>query len=206
MKKNLPEQESSKDSFTFIVVSLFLICIIGIVLAYFLYFKNKAITDNQKMIEDYISSFDKEKAITDTNYLSLEVSETVEDLTVTTKTTIDYSDETNMFYELQIDDILISSIYKENDAYILNNVELASDVTDELIKSYLNTLLITYINDVLYYDVCLKTYEISDPTYSLSDDILTLTSGTKIATFNKLGLITSYSDNDISLKASYTKA
>ena len=206
MKKNQVNQESSKDSFTFIVISLFLICIIGIVLAYFLYFKNKAITDNQKMIEDYISSFDKEKAITDTNYLSLEVSETVEDLTVTTKTTIDYSDETNMFYELQIDDTLISSIYKENDAYILNNVELASDVTDELIKSYLNTLLTTYINDVLYYDVCLKTYEISDPTYSLSDDILTLTSGTKVATFNKLGLITSYSDSGISLKASYTKA
>ena len=206
MEKNQVNQESSKDSFIFIVISLFLICIIGIVLAYFLYFKNKAIVDSEKMIEDYIASFDKEKAITDTNYLSLEVSETVEDLTVTTKTTIDYSDETNMFYELQIDDILISSIYKENDAYILNNVELASDVTDELIKSYLNTLLITYINDVLYYDVCLKTYEISDPTYSLSDDILTLTSGTKIATFNKLGLITSYSDNDISLKASYTKA
>ena len=206
MKKNQVNQESSKDSFTFIVISLFLICIIGIVLAYFLYFKNKAITDNQKMIEDYISSFDKEKAITDTNYLSLEVSETFEDLTVTTKTTIDYSDETNMFYELQIDDILISSIYKENDSYILNNVELASDVTDELIKSYLNTLLTTYINDVLYYDICLETYEISDPTYSLSDDILTLASGTKVATFNKFGLITSYSDNGISLKASYTKA
>lgn len=206
MEKNQVNQESSKDSFTFIVISLFLICIIGIVLAYFLYFKNKAITDNQKMIEEYIASFDKEKAITDTNYLSLEVSETVEDLTVTTKTTIDYSDETNMFYELQIDDILISSIYKENDSYILNNIELASDVTDELIKSYLNTLLTTYINDVLYYDVCLETYEISDPTYSLSDDILTLTSGTKIATFNKIGLITSYSDNGISLKASYTKA
>lgn len=205
MEKNLPEQESSKDSFTFIVISLFLICIIGIVLAYFLYFKNKAITDNQKMIEDYIAIFDKEKAITDTNYLSLEVSETVEDLTVTTKTTIDYSDETNMFYELKIDDTLISSIYKENDAYVLNNIELASDVTDELIKSYLNTLLTTYINDVLYYDVCLETYEISDPTYSLSDDILTLTSGTKVATFNKLGLITSYSDNGISLKASYIK-
>lgn len=205
MEKNLPEQESSKDSFTFIVISLFLICIIGIVLAYFLYFKNKAITDNQKMIEDYIAIFDKEKAITDTNYLSLEVSETVEDLTVTTKTTIDYSDETNMFYELKIDDTLISSIYKENDAYVLNNIELASDVTDELIKSYLNTLLTTYINDVLYYDVCLETYEISDPTYSLSDDILTLTSGTKVATFNKLGLITSYSDNGISLNASYIK-
>ena len=206
MKKNLPEQESSKDSFTFIVISLFLICIIGIVLAYFLYFKNKATSDNQKLIEDYIASFDKEKAITDKNYLSLEVSETVEDLTVTTKTTIDYSDETNMFYELKIDDTLISSIYKENDAYVLNNIELASDVTDELIKSYLNTLLTTYINDVLYYDVCLDTYEISDPTYSLSDDILILTSGTKVATFNKLGLITSYSDNGISLKASYTKA
>lgn len=206
MKKNLPEQESSKDSFTFIVISLFLICIIGIILAYFLYFKNKAITANQKLIEDYITNFDKDKAINDTNYLLLEVSETVEDLTVTTKTTIDNSDETNMFYELQIDDILISSIYKENDVYILNNVELASDVTDELIKSYLNTLLTTYINDVLYYDVCLETYEISDPTYSLSDDILTLTSGTKVATFNKLGLITSYSDNGISLKASYTKA
>ncbi len=205
MEKNQVNQESSKDSFIFIVISLFLICIIGIVLAYFLYFKNKAIVDSEKMIEDYIANFDKEKAITDTNYLSLEVSETVEDLTVTTKTTIDYSDETNMFYELQIDDILISSIYKENDAYILNNVELASDVTDELIKSYLNTLLTTYINDVLYYDVCLDTYEISDPTYSLSDDILTLTSGTKVATFNKLGLITSYSDNGISLNASYIK-
>ena len=205
MEKNQVNQESSKDSFIFIVISLFLICIIGIVLAYFLYFKNKAIVDSEKMIEDYIANFDKEKAITDTNYLSLEVSETVEDLTVTTKTTIDYSDETNMFYELQIDDILISSIYKENDSYILNNIELASDVTDELIKSYLNTLLTTYINDVLYYDVCLETYEISNPTYSLSDDILTLTSGTKIATFNKLGLITSYSDSGISLKASYIK-
>ena len=205
MEKNQVNQESSKDSFIFIVISLFLICIIGIVLAYFLYFKNKAIVDSEKMIEDYIANFDKEKAITDTNYLSLEVSETVDDLTVTTKTTIDYSDETNMFYELQIDDILISSIYKENDSYILNNIELASDVTDELIKSYLNTLLTTYINDVLYYDVCLETYEISNPTYSLSDDILTLTSGTKIATFNKLGLITSYSDSGISLKASYIK-
>lgn len=205
MEKNQINQESSKDSFIFIVISLFLICIIGIVLAYFLYFKNKAIADNQKMIEDYIASFDKEKAITDTNYLSLEVSETVEDLTVTTKTTIDYSDETNMFYELQIDDTLVSSIYKENDAYILNNVELASDITNELIKSYLNTLLTTYINDVLYYDVCLKAYEINKPTYSLNDDILTLTSGTKVATFNKLGLITSYNDNGISLKASYIK-
>ena len=206
MKKNLPEQESNKDSFVFIVVSLFLICIIGIVLAYFLYFKNKATSDNQKLIEDYITNFDKDKAINDTNYLLLEVSEEVEDLTVATKTTIDYSDETNMFYELKIDDTLISSIYKGNDSYILNNIELASDVTDELIKSYLNTLLTTYINDVLYYDICLETYEISDPTYSLSDDILTLTSGTKIATFNKFGLITSYSDNGISLKASYTKA
>lgn len=205
MEKNLPEQESSKDSFTFIVISLFLICIIGIVLAYFLYFKNKATSDNQKLIEDYIANFDKEKAITDTNYLSLEVSETVEDLTVTTKTTIDYSDETNMFYELKIDDTLISSIYKENDAYVLNNIELASDVTDELIKSYLNILLTTYINDVLYYDICLETYEISNPTYSLSDDILTLTSVTKVATFNKFGLITSYIDNGISLNASYIK-
>ena len=205
MEKNQVNQESSKDSFVFIVISLFLICIIGIVLAYFLYFKNKAIVDSEKMIEDYIANFDKEKAITDTNYLSLEVSETVEDVTVITKTTIDYSDETNMFYELQIDDTIVSSIYKENDAYILNNVELASDVTNELIKSYLNILLTTYINDVLYYDVCLKTYEISDPTYSLSDDILTLTSGTKVATFNKLGLITSYSDSGISLNASYIK-
>ena len=205
MNKNLPEQESSKDSFIFIVVSLFLICIIGIVLAYFLYFKNKATSDH-KLIEDYITNFDKDKAIIDTNYLLLEVSEEVEDFSVTTKTTIDYSDETNMFYELKIDDTLISSIYKEDDSYILNNVELASDVTDELIKSYLNTLLTTYINDVLYYDICLETYEISDPTYSLSDDILTLTSGTKVATFNKFGLITSYSDNGISLNASYTKA
>ena len=179
MNKNLPEQESSKDSFIFIVVSLFLICIIGIVLAYFLYFKNKATSDHQKLIEDYITNFDKDKAINDTNYLLLEVSEEVEDFSVT--------------------------IYKEDDSYILNNVELASDVTDELIKSYLNTLLTTYINDVLYYDICLETYEISDPTYSLSDDILTLTSGTKVATFNKFGLITSYSDNGISLNASYIK-